>query len=250
MCFVPLISVAQEPVSTRINSGLDIGVGFRQEQISPSISYYQLLNVTRQKLFSLGWTATLRANYASNVDYITAPANISRGGKTGFYALGAPLVAGNLDTLRMASASGTSLNLGIRAQIHLKYIDIGATADLLGITIGRNRIGSYLSSTGSFIAGKSAAGTDSTARFTGGNVSQKAAPTIANLQLLGDNSIGTLATEVYARVTINQRFAVKVGYQWLITEYTTSVRNIVDDNRRFRSRSGLTYVAVTIPFFR
>ncbi len=244
------MAAAQGPVSTRLSSGLDIGTGFRQEQISPSIAYYQLLNVTRQKLLSLGWTATLRANYASNVDYITAPANLSRGGKTGFYALGAPLIAGNLDTLRMSSASGTSLNLGIRAQIHLKYVDIGATADLLGITIGRNRIGQYISSTGSFVVGTSAAGTDSTARFTGGHVSQTAAPTIANLQLLGDNSIGTLATEVYARVLLGQRFGVKVGYQWLITEYTASVKNVVDDNNRFRSRSGLTYVAVTIPFFR
>jgi hypothetical protein len=247
ICLLPLLSVAQSPVSTRLSAGVDLGAGFRPQQISPSLSYYQLLNVTRYKALSIGWTATLRTFYASNVDYITAPAELSRGGKTGFAALGAPLVASRLDTLRMSSASGTSLNFGVRAQIHLKFVDIGVSADILGITLGRNRIGQYLSSTGSFVTGKS--GVDSIGRFAGPYLNQTAKPTIANLQLLGDNSIGTLATEVYARVLLGQRFGVKVGYQWLMTEYTASVRNAVDDNNRFRSRSGLTYVAVTIPFF-
>lgn len=251
ICFVPLLSVAQSPVSTRLSAGVDLGAGFRSEQVSPSLMYYQLLSVTRQKFLSVGWNLAFRTNYASNIDYITAPAELTRGGKTGFFALGAPLVPGNLDTLRMSSASGTSLNLGIRAQIHLKYVDIGASADLVGLTVGRTRIGQYMSSTGSFVAGTyRVGGADSTARFTGTNTSQSASPTIANLQLLGDNAIGTLATEVYARVWLGQRIGVKVGYQWLISEYTTSVKNVAaDNNNRFRSRSGLTYVAVTFPFF-
>ncbi|NID11036.1 hypothetical protein [Fibrivirga algicola] len=249
ICLLPLASMAQSPVSTRLSSGLDLGAGFRKDQVSPSLSYYQLLSVTKSKFLSVGWQTTFRTFYASNVDYITAPADLSRGGKTGFYALGAPLVPARLDTLSMSSASGTSLNLGVRAEIHLKFVDIGASADILGITIGRKRIGQYRSSTGSFI-GKTSAGVDSTQRFTGSNVNQSARPTIANLQLLGDNAIGTLATEVYARALVGQRVGIKVGYQWLTTEYTASVKNVLDDNNRFRSHSGLTYVAVTIPFFR
>ncbi|MEZ0538828.1 hypothetical protein [Fibrella arboris] len=247
-CLLPLASFAQSPVSTRIRSGVDIEAGFRQDQISPSLSYYQLLNIGERKRFAIGWTTSFRTFYASNVTYTTAPAYISRGGKSGIYALGAPLVPQNLDTLRMASASGTSLNFGIRAQFHLKFIEIGASADLLGITIGKNRIGQYVSSTGYF-AGKSVAGADSIIRFTGSNVAQTAKPTIANVQLLGDNTIGTIATEVYAKVLLAQRFGVKVGYQWLTTEYTASVKNVVDNNNRFRSHSGLTYVGITIPFF-
>ena len=248
VCCVPLHSLAQSPVSTRISSGLDVGAGFRREQISPSLSYYQLLSVTREKFLSVGWMATFRTFYAGDVNYLTAPARLSRE-KTGFSALGAPLIAGNLDTLSLASASGTSLNLGVRAEIHFKFLDIGASADILGITLGRKRIGQYRSSTG-YVLGKSSAGADSTVRFAGGNVNQTARPTVANLQLLGDNAIGTLATEVYVRARVNQRYGIKVGYQWLLTEYTASVTNSVDGNNRFRSRSGLTYVAVTIPFFK
>lgn len=248
ICLLPLTALAQSPISTRISSGLDVGAGFRKNQISPSLSYYQLISVTRAKFLSVGWMATFRTFYASDVNYLTAPANLSRG-KTGFNALGAPLIARNLDTLTMASASGTSLNLGVRAELHLGFLDIGASADILGITLGRNRIGQYRSSTGSFM-GTSRAGADSVQRFSGGNVNQSAKPTIANLQLLGDNSIGTLATEVYVRVRVNQRYGIKAGYQWLRTEYTASVTNTVDGNNRFKSQSGLTYVAVTIPFFK
>ncbi|WP_229379467.1 hypothetical protein [Fibrella forsythiae] len=249
ICFLPLVSVAQSPVSNRLSAGVDLGAGFAKEQISPSLTYYQLLHVTKQKFLSVGWTATFRTNYASNVDYTTAPANLTRGGKTGFNALGAPIVPANLDTLRMASASGTSLNFGVRAQIHIKFLEIGASADILGLALGKNRVGQYLSSTGKFVAGQTAAGADSLARFTGANVNQTAKPTIANLQLLGDNSIGTLATEVYARVLLGQRLGVKVGYQWLTSEYTTSVKNTVDGNNRFRNRAGLTYVALTFPVY-
>lgn len=237
ICFLPLMSLAQSPVSNRLNAGVDLGAGFAKEQVSPSFTYFQLLNVTRQKFFAVGWTATLRTNYASNVDYTTAPANLTRGGRA------------NLDTLRMASASGTSLNFGVRAQIHIKFLEIGASADILGIALGKTRVGQYLSSTGKFVAGQTAAGADSLGRFTGANVSQSAKPTIANLQLLGDNSIGTLATEVYGRVLLGQRLGVKVGYQWLTTEYTTSVKNVVDGNNRFRNRAGLTYVALTFPMY-
>ena len=195
----------------------------------------------------MGWMATFRTFYASDVNYLTAPAKLSRG-KTGFYALDAPLIPANLDTLTMASASGTSLNLGVRAEIHVSIFDIGASADILGITLGRTRVGKYRSSTGLFV-GTSRAGADSLHRFTGGNVNQSAKPTIANLQLLGDNSVGTLATEMYVRARVSQRCGIKAGYQWLTTEYTTSTTNTVDGNSRFRSHSGLMYVAVTIPFF-
>ncbi|MEZ0486296.1 hypothetical protein [Fibrella aquatica] len=250
ICLMPLLSVAQSPVSTRLSSGVDLGAGFGKDHISPSLSYYQLLTITKTKVLSVGWTANFRTNYLSNADYITAPANLSRGGKTGFFALGAPLIPANLDTLRMSSASGTSFNLGVRAQVRIKFLEIGASADIVGITLGRRRTGQYLSSTGAYSLGTSVSGADSVQRFTGSYVNQSAKPTIANLQLLGDNSIGTLATEVYIRAIVGQRLGVKVGYQWMMTEYTTSVTNTVDDNRRFRSRSGLTYVGVTFPFFR
>lgn len=244
-------SVAQYegPTSSRISSGLDVGVGFRRNVVSPSLSYYQLLNITRSKAFSIGWTATFRTVYASDLDYITAPADLSRG-KTGFAALGAPYKLSQIDTLRMASASNTSFNFGVRAQFRVGILEIGASADVLGLTLGRTRTGRYLSENGFFFRDQTRSGADTLRTiFRDTYADQSAKPTKANVQLLGDNSYGTLAAEVFARVHVSQRLAVKAGYQWLATEYKVGTVNRLDNNDRFRNRSGLTYVALTFPFF-
>jgi hypothetical protein len=249
-CLTTTCCVAQqdELVRGRLSSGLDLGAGFAANQFSPSASYYQLLNLTKSRAFSLGWTATFRTYYASDRDYLTAPAELSRG-KTGFAALGAPYQLATIDTLRMASASGTSFNFGVRAQVRFSIFEVGASADILGITLGRTRTGRYLSSQG-FFTGRNQAGTaDSTIFFRGGNADQPAKPSRSNLQLFGDNSYGTLATEVYVRARVSQRLGVKVGYQWLMTEYRANVINEADRNDRFRNRTGLIYVAATFPFF-
>ncbi|MBO0936907.1 hypothetical protein J2I47_10160 [Fibrella sp. HMF5335] len=251
---LPFCAVAQAPVSSRLSSGIEVGASFKSNVLSPSATYYQLLNLTQNKMLSIGWTSTFRTFYADNLDYTTAPAYLSRGGKTGFYALGAPIVAANLDTLRMSSASGTSLNFGARLQLRFGPLELGASADILGLTLGLTRVGQYISQNGYYTV-KASTGRDSTAFFTKGAngvdaTRQSAKPTVANLQLLGDNSIGTLATEVYAKILINQRVGVKLGYQWITTEYTTTIRNAADDNRRFRNRTGgMPYLAVAFPFF-
>ena len=223
-------------------------MAYSTNNYNPSLAYYQLINVGERKLISLGWHMRLGAFYGDNINYYTAPARLTRG-KSGLGALGAPLIPENIDTIRYDYVSMTSLNVGIRAQINLGRVEIGASADLLGLTLGKSRTGRYKSSTGQF-AIKSAAGEDSLrVPFQGANVFQQASPGHFNVRLLGDNDIGTLATEVYARVHLTQRIAVKLGYQWLTTETTVENRDVIADNNRFRNRAGMAYLALTIPIF-
>ena len=248
LSFVSVHSFSQSPVAARLSSGYDIGMGYSTGKYHPSFAYYQLINIGARKLFALGGTARLGAFYGDNLNYYTAPARLTRG-KTGFNALGAPLLAENIDTVRYDYVSMTSLNVGIRAQLNLGRIELGASADLLGLTIGKSRIGRYQSSTGKF-ALQSSLGTDSTTiYYQGNNVFQNSSPSNFNVRLLGDNDRGTLAMEVYARIHITQRIGVKLGYQWLTTETTVKNRDVVADNDRFRNRSGLAYVALTFPIF-
>lgn len=243
VCFLfSAYSFAQSPVSERLNSGVDIGIAYSTNNYHPSIAYYQLINIGEKKMFSLGWTTRLSAFYGSNLDYYTAPARLTRG-KTGFNALGTPLLVKNIDTVRYDKVSMTSLNIGIRAQINLGRIELGASADVVGLTIGKSRTGAYKSSDGQFMLN------DTARYFQGVNASQQAKPSRFNARLLGDNNIGTLMTEVYARVHITKRVAIKAGYQWLITETTVDNRDIIADNDRFRNRVGMPYVAVTLPVF-
>ncbi|UFH54329.1 hypothetical protein [Spirosoma sp. KNUC1025] len=241
--FVSLHSFGQSPVSARLSSGVDLGMAYTTNNYNPSITYYQLINTGEQKILSLGWTVRLGAFYGDNLNYYTAPARLSRG-KTGFGALGAPLITNNIDTVRYDYVSMTSVSFGVRAQLKLGRIEVGASADLLGLTLGKSRTGRYKSSNGMFI------NTDSTsAYFQGPATFQQSHPSYFNVRLLGDNDIGTLSTEVYARVYLNQRIGVKLAYQWLTTETTVNNRDIVADNNRFRNRVGMPYVALTIPVF-
>lgn len=236
-------SFAQSPVAARLSSGFDLGMAYSKNNYNPSIAYYQLLNVGERKLIAFGWTARLGAFYGDNINYYTAPARLTRG-ETGFAALSAPLLVRNVDTVRYDYVTMTSLNLGLRAQINLGIVELGASADLLGLTFGRSRTGRYISSTGAFQA-------DSVNRkpFKGADAFQQARPSTLNLRLLGDNDMGTLSTEVYARIHISQRFAIKGGYQWLTTETKVNNKDVVADNNRFRNRAGLAYLAITLPIF-
>lgn len=239
---------AQSPVANRISSGVDLGAGFKVDNINPSVQYYQVLHLVPNRLFSIGWTTKLSTFYGKKLDFITAPAGLSRG-KTGFDAIGAAYVPANLDTLSFGTMTVTSLNFGIRVQGKLGPVELGASADLLGISLGASRTAIYQSSTGKFVAGVTAAKTDSLVSFTGVNASQSARPGIANLRLLGDNNIGTLGTEVFARILINQRVGIKLGYQWIITEMTAAKRDVVAGNNRFRYTTSMPYVALTFPLF-
>jgi hypothetical protein len=243
LIFFSVHSFAQSPVSARLKSGFDVGMAYSKSNYNPSLAYYQLINVGERKMFSLGWTMRLGAFYGDNLSYYTAPARLTRG-KTGFGALSGPLINNNIDTVRFDYVTMTSLNAGVRAQVNLGWLELGASADLLGLTLGRRRTARYRSSTGVFEVDSV-----TTRPFAGANVFQRAYPSRLNLRLLGDNDRGTLSTEVYARVRINQRFAIKAGYQWLTTEVTVQNRDIVADNNRFRNRAGLAYLALTLPLF-
>ncbi|AQG78465.1 hypothetical protein [Spirosoma montaniterrae] len=238
-------SFAQSPVATRLSSGIDLGMGYTKDNYNPSFAYYQLLNLGEKKRFSVGWTFRFAPYYGDNLNFYTAPARLTRE-KSGFSALAAPLVERNIDTVRFDFITATSANLGIRVQVNLGIVDIGASADLLGITYGRWRTATYRSSTGLFQPDSSGSVPQP---FRGANNQQRGYPTRFNVRMLGDNDIGTLNTEVYARLKITQNIKLKLGYQWLTVGVTMQNRDVVSDNNRFRHRAGLAYAALTFPLF-
>ncbi|GAB3563509.1 hypothetical protein GCM10027578_07320 [Spirosoma luteolum] len=235
--------LAQSPVSARLSSGYDLGMAYTTDRYNPSLAYYQLLNIGQHKLFSVGWTLRFGAFYGDNINYTTAPARLTRG-KTGFAALSADEIPANIETVRFDYAVLTSANVGVRAQINLGRLELGGSADLIGLTLGRTRTGRFLNSAGRFRVDSA-----TTAPFTGANAFQAARPTRFNARMLGDNDMGSLSTELFARFRINQRIAIKAGYQWQTTEMKVSNRDVVADNDRYRNRTGFPYLAVTLPIF-
>ncbi|WP_128544662.1 hypothetical protein [Larkinella soli] len=247
LVLISFFAFSQSSVSTRISSGIDVGAGFKTDYTVPSITYYELLNLDANRIFSVGWTIKGSAFYGDNLNYITAPAKLSRG-KTGFPALSAPLIPENLDTLRYDWVTGTSLNLGLRAQIRVGPVEVGGSADILGLSFGKNRTARYISSSGQYEITKSNTEKDTvTFRSSPG---QRAKPQTLNLRLLGDNDYGTLATEVYVRLQVTRRVGLRVAYQWITTEMRASNKNLIDGNDRFRNTASMAYVGLTLPFFK
>lgn len=66
-----------------------------------------------------------------------------------------------------------------------------------------------------------------------------ASPAPFNVLLVSDNDRASLNSEIYLLYFINEKFAVKLGAQFLFTEYTTSypVQTYLSGNDRFRNKS-------------
>ncbi len=244
---IPLVSFSQSQFNNRISKGIDLGIGFKNDHTAPSFTYYELLNLGRQEVFSLGWTFRAGGVYGKNVDYITAPARLTRG-ETGLAALTADVRPSYIDTLRFDRTSQSMFNVGLTARIKLGPVELGGSADLLGFALGRLRSAKILSSKGGYYV-DTASEDDSLIYFAPKHTAQSAHPRSINVRLLGDNDRGSLATEVYARFLITKRIGVKVAYQWLTTEMKLVQDRTLDGNLRYRNRAAMPYVALSFPMF-
>lgn len=229
----PVVKQQNFAVRGGLSGGFDVGAGLNKNYVNPSLTYYELTSLTRSKSVFVGWTGRLSSFYGNDLNYYTAPARLTR--------------QEVIDTVSFGRLSQTSLNLGIRAEWNLGRFQLGGSVDLLGFTfLGRSRVGRVYSSTGLF-SQKDSLGNTMQKPFQGPDAYQNASPTRLNVRLLGDHDRGMLTTEVYARVYLVSKVAVKVGYQWLNTEITLKNRDQVANNDRFRNRIGSAYVALTFP---
>lgn len=219
----------------RLTSGVDIGGGWKEKAWVVSGQYNQYLKLDRRGLLQVGWGIRGTHFMGKDLDFITAPASLTRE-KTGLGALGSPLILRQIDTLQIRSSiTSFNFNLGVQISI-LNRLAIGANVDLLGIAFGTRRSGFYLGSRGY-------------SKMDSLNLHktyQKAHPTALGVLLLGDNTVGSLHTELYARLHITERAGLKVSYLFTANEYRTDA-TLVDDNRRFRFRSPMIYVGIHLP---
>lgn len=247
VAFVCLPGYSQKISKHGLSGGIDVGMGYKGGSSNPSITYYELKSLLKNESLFIGWTARISAYYGNNVNYYTAPSRLTRGA-SGLSSLSKPILNRNVDTLYFDHSSQTSLNLGIRAEYYLGPFTLGASIDLVGLTlIGRSRIGHIYSSTGLFTA-ENASGQPVQKPFQGNDAYQQASPQRLNLQSLGDLSRGMLTTELYSRFRIKESISVKVGYQWLTTEMVLTNIDAVANNDRFRNRTGFVHIGLTFPF--
>jgi len=226
---------AQAQPENRLVAGFDIGGGWKEKAGVVSGQYNQYLKIDRKGILQVGWGVRGTRFMGKEQNFITAPASLTRG-KSGLGAIGAPLILRQIDTLQLRS-SITSFNFNLGFQVSLGgRIDIGVNTDLLGLAFGTRRSGYYSGSRGY----------NKVDSLNLHKTSQQARPSSLGFRLLGDNTIGNLHTELYARLHITQQIGLKVSYLFTVNEYQTD-RTLTDDNRRFRLRSPMIYVGLYLP---
>lgn len=231
--FVCLPTWAQP--DTRLTSGFDVGAGWNNQAWLINGQYHQYLKIGRSGIFQIGWGGNVSHLRGNDLDFTTAPSRLTKE-KTGLSGLNAPTLLRNIDTLQISSGI-TSVNFSLSAQISLfGRIDIGASADILGLAFGTRRAGYYLGSKGY----------NKVDSLNVHQTNQQARPASANFVRLGDNTVGNLNNEIYARLHITPRVGLKVSYLFTTNEYRTT-QVLVDDNYRFRFRSEMIFVGLTFP---
>lgn len=207
-----------------------------KNQFAGAFSWSRVHGLGGKQRFKVGYGLRLTNYFGTDQNYVTAPAKFTSG-KESLAALFSENIPANFDTLTLPRAQVNSLN----AAIYLSYtalrgkLDIGFNIDAIGFSFGSGRQGTFLS---------------------GGNTGiQAAKPTAFNVLLISDSDRGSLNSELNVRYWFHRKWAVRVGYQFLFTEYTTnravqSVPGFAEPNSRFRNKSSMALVGIAYAPFR
>ncbi len=208
------------------NQHYDLSLSSNGQNHLFAVSAAHLHPLGKKQKFSLGYGLRFNLNAGSKSDFWTAPAKLTTG-NSGPQVLFQENLFQNFDTIQTAYLVG-SLNLSI----HLNYRfnsrwQAEFNIDALGFSFGSEVDAEYSSSK-----------RDPSLAST-----QKAKPTVLNALLISDNDIGSLNSELFVGYTFNPRLTLKAGASFAFTEYTTTNKLFLD-NQRFRNKSLMGLLAI------
>jgi long-subunit fatty acid transport protein len=210
--FLSFGAMAQNGTSFELGGAIGSSVN------SISASGFQNFGIGSKKKFYIGTGVRFTSFFGSNVNFTTAPADLTADDK-------------NVDTLLAPSPSISSLNLTINLGYKIsEKLEVGFNIDAIGISFGPTGMPSYIRN--------------------GKSVPSSASPTSPNILLVGDNDKGSLNSQLFVRYKLSDHLGLKVAYQYLFNELTTTtkVQTIPSANDRFRAKSGMVYVGLNYNF--
>lgn len=220
LLFAGIESFAQKSTYKEGNS-FSLAVNVGASSFANALGWTHFYGIGKSKRFKVGYGLRLTNFFGSDLDFATAPAKYTSG-KSSIAALFSENITANIDTIRIQKVQTNFLNAGIYLQYTLPYrknrFELGVNIDAIGFTVGAKQNADYKNSTVS------------------------ARPTGFNLLLISDSDIGSLNSEWYISYKATPHIAIKGGYQFLFTEYTTSTKiqqlpNSTERNDRFRLKS-------------
>jgi len=222
--FIPA-AIAQQ--NTSKSNSLDVGFAFGSSQGTLVGAYIHNWNLGEKQKIQIGVGGRITGYLGANQYYTTAPAKITSG-KSGPGVFFTENIEANIDTFLIASpqvfAINAMINLGYKVT---KKITLGFNIDAIGFSFGGEKRGNYINGA------------------QGQNVTSK--PTAFNLLLVSDNDLGSLNSEFYGTYLLTEKLALKAGFQFLFTEYTTDiqVQQFPEPNDRFRNKSSMFMAGVS-----
>jgi hypothetical protein len=216
--FTTNIATAQKTDNPKTQQLADLSFGFGSKQGSVVAGYFYNWNLGKSKKFFIGTGARFNAFYGKGVNFTSAPSSLA-GDKL------------KEDTLLAANPGVYSINLLINLGYNITpQLQAGFDIDLLGASFGPEGTPIYISN--------------------GVPATTKAKPTGFNTLLVGNNDRGSLNSEFYARYKFNDKFGVKLAYQYLFSELTTTtkVQTTPEQNDRFRNKSSLINIGFSYHF--
>lgn len=218
--------------SYKYDTNFDLALSTNGNQYSGALSWVKFHSLTKKKRFKIGYGLRFTAQGGKNLYYVTAPA-ILTSKQTGPQVLFSPIYYENVDTFYISKSQNNLLNVSINLQYTIKdKFDIGFNIDAVGLSFGAKTSGQYVAY-----------------QSTENGTQQIAKPTSFNLLLVSDNDIGALNSELYFRYWFNHKWAVRAGASFLFTEYTTS-NKLRLENDRWRNKSLMGLVGITFSPFK
>lgn len=204
--------MAQNGTSFELGGAVGSSVG------SISASGFQNFGIGSKKKFYVGTGVRFTSFFGTNVNFTSAPPDFTADDK-------------NVDTLLAPSPGVNSLNLMISLGYKIsEKLDVGFNIDAIGFSFGPTGSPSYIRN--------------------GKSVASSASPTSTNILLVGDNDKGSLNSHLFVRYKIAEKLGIKLAYQFLFNELTTTtkIQTIPSANYRFRAKSGMIYVGLNYNF--
>jgi hypothetical protein len=197
---------------------LEFGLGLGSGSVSPVLGLHKDFNLGKKDKFIIGTGIRYTGYFGKDIYLSSAPNDLA-------------IEPSKTDSLLAPSPSIHALNIPINLGYKLSNkIAIGFNIDLLGVSFGPKGNPKFIA------AGKQS--------------STEAKPTPVNILLVGNNDRGSLNSMFYGNYKITEKFGLKLAYQFLFNELTTStkVQTSPVANDRFRVKSGMIFIGAHVNF--
>lgn len=201
-------------IQSKAQQYIEVGTGIGADAVSPVVSFHKNWELGAKKKFIIGSGLRYTGFFGKDIYFTSAPNDLAIDPKS-------------IDSLLAPTPALHSLNVMINLGYNINdKIQVGFNIDALGFSFGPTGTPTFISN--------------------GKKTSTKASPSSPNLLLVGNNDKGSLNSHFYGKYKFNNKWGVKLAYQYLFNELTsaTKIQTVPSANDRFRVKSGQIFIGL------